>query len=221
MNKQMTLGVLVFTLAAGCGAPITDGAEDQDPAATQGQLPSETLQGQSVTPSTADASELASQQNLSDPEFEQLFGFSRTAQRCQAMKLALSQKGIIERPFGSNEGTPLDRYVRWFYPGEGPVPWCAAFVSWAIDMTDNKNHRAPWSNPLYVGSIHDWGAAPPHDRLAHNPAPCDIVGWGDHHVGFVTGVSKGCISTVEGNANNQVERVACHSRTSDIWFLRY
>lgn len=134
------------------------------------------------------------------------------------LQLAMAQyrQGVAEQPLGSNRGVPLIRYVRWFAPHSGPVPWCAYFVSWCLDRTSDSNRRVPWTHPGVVLSARSWARA--NGRLISTPRPGDLFGVGDHHMGIVAGVSGSTISTVEGNCKNRV--AAIKRPKSSLWFAR-
>ncbi|MFC7615171.1 hypothetical protein ACFQV2_18300 [Actinokineospora soli] len=55
------------------------------------------------------------------------------------------RSGVCET--GTNGGIPLSRYVHWFNPGLGPVPWCAFFISWCWDNATDRNRRTPGTTP--------------------------------------------------------------------------
>src|SRR3954471_14018206 len=50
--------------------------------------------------------------------------------------------GLARGEYGTVGGAKYEKYF-----GYGTVNWCALFVSWAVDVTGNRDHRAPWSNP--------------------------------------------------------------------------
>jgi hypothetical protein len=108
------------------------------------------------------------------------------------------------------------KYQRYF--GLGDVDWCALFVSWAVDMSGNRDRRAPWANPAWVPSIHAWAQS--RDRLVKRPAHGDIFGLGGQHTGLVAGASAdgSTIYTIEGNISDAV--VARRLSTRGLWFAR-
>lgn len=136
------------------------------------------------------------------------------------LQIAIGQyrQGVVEQPLGSNRGVPLTRYVQWFAPRSGPVPWCAYFVSWCLDRATDSNRRVPWTNPGYVGSVKAWAAGA--GRLVSRPQQGDIFGLSDQHIGIVNNASAGAgqITTIEGNFSDKV--AAVRRSTSGLWFAR-
>jgi hypothetical protein len=120
---------------------------------------------------------------------------------------------LARREHGTKGG---DKYERYF--GYGHVNWCALFVSWAVDLTGNRDHRLPWGNPAWVPSIHAW--AQHNGRLVTTPRHGDIFGLGGQHTGLVAGATPNgsAIFTIEGNITNAVTARNLPSR--GLWFAR-
>lgn len=137
----------------------------------------------------------------------------------RAVRQAMGERAVVESG-GEDGGIPLRRYVRYFLPNSGPLPWCAFFVSWAFDTTGDRNHRMPWENPGYVGSIQAWARA--RGRLVSVPQRGDIFGFGDDHCGLVVGVnaSRGTFTTIEGNYGDRVTQRSLAYRAGGVWFAR-
>ena len=98
------------------------------------------------------------------------------------------------------------------------VKWCALFVSWAVDMTGNRDHRAPWETPAWVLHIHAWAQA--RRRLVSRPLHGDIFGLGGQHTGLVAGATPdgSAIYTIEGNITDSV--ISRNLSSSGLWFAR-
>ena len=145
----------------------------------------------------------------------ELLGMSSHGSR--AVRQATTQRGVRESG-GANSGVPLLRYVRYFVPGSGPLPWCAFFVSWCFDTTGDQNHRMPWDNAGYVGSIRSWAQAT--GRLQTAPQHGDIFGIGTEHTGLVAGSdpARRIIWTIEGNWGDSVAQR--NLAWSGLWFAR-
>lgn len=137
-----------------------------------------------------------------------------------AVRQALTQRGVRETG-GAQRGIPLTRYVRYFIPGSGPLPWCAFFVSWCFDTTGDGNHKVAWGNAGYVGSIRDWAGR--ESRLVTVPRHGDIFGIGTQHTGLVAGANpdKGVIWTIEGNYGDAVAQRTITYRSAGLWFARF
>ena len=70
----------------------------------------------------------------------------------EALKVAVSQIGVMEKPLGSNRGPEVDKYLASVGLGPGQF-WCMAFVYYCFDKAANKLGR---SNPLVkTGTLHD------------------------------------------------------------------
>jgi hypothetical protein len=93
-------------------------------------------------------------------------------------------------------------------------------VSWCFDTTGDQNHRMPWNNPGYVGSIHSWAAGT--GRLVSMPQHGDIFGIGTEHTGLVVGANPAShlIWTIEGNYNNGVGQRNIDYSSNQLWFAR-
>lgn len=127
-----------------------------------------------------------------------------------ALRIALGENGVCEKPPGSNRGLRVDAYLRsvGLDPERDSYPWCAAFVCWAIREA-----------MLRAGGPHRWvSSAKVSSLLEHNqvlavvlPQVGDVfIHLGDDghgHCGFVTGVSPmGGIISLEGNTDRTGSR---------------
>jgi len=154
--------------------------------------------------------------NVVDDDRVATLGLATHAHR--AVVQALTQRGVAET--GEDRGVPLERYVRYFIPRSGPLPWCAFFVSWAFDTTGDRNLKVAWGNAGYVGSIRDWAGRT--KRLVAVPQHGDIFGVGDQHTGLGAGANpeKGAIWTIEGNYSDRVAQRLINYRPAGLWFAR-
>ena len=126
--------------------------------------------------------------------------FINVAERFLGVKEGTSQHSIIIALYNSSK--PNGEYEMTLYD-----PWCAAFVG-AVAGGSGLGNIIPISAsckrmqerfPLLGG------------KVVSNPAPGDIAffdwngdGSYDEHVGIVTGVSNGEVTTIEGNKNDSV-----------------
>lgn len=114
-------------------------------------------------------------------------------------------KPVHEVPNGSNRSPDIDRY--WGDTGLIGLPWCAAFVSWALFRTLG---RYPIERH-HVGVQVMWARAKELGLETTQPKPGDVFiqlkASGKGHTGFVVGVSRDqrTIYTCEGNAGNRVK----------------
>ncbi len=128
----------------------------------------------------------------------------------EAIKIARSQIGVMEKPPGSNRGAEVDQYLESVNCPPGNF-WCAGFVYWCFDQA-SKNTRIV--NPLYktAGCLEHWnktsGKKIGFKDAINNPS---LVSTGqifilDHgrgmgHTGIIEKVEGGFIHTIEGNSN--------------------
>lgn len=220
MNRLPIHSALLLSLAVGCGAPQID-PDDQEAGSTLVTPELDDVSASTYVPDDEDRAVLDKVDGYGDDDLEQVFGLTKEVQRCRAMRLAKTQLGVKESGC-DNCGTPQSRYTRHFYPNMGPQPWCAFFVSWAIDMTDNNNGKVPWSNPGYVATVFEWMRA--KGRVVSAPQPCDMFMKGDlSHMGLVTSVNPktGSFRTIEGNYSNQVAQVTRNYKQDSYRFARY
>ena len=139
-----------------------------------------------------------------------------SAHRLQALKLAVTQKGMREHPQGSND----NKYSRYF--GFGPQFWCADFVAFCADMTGNRDKKVPWGHPSVVKNITSWGQR--NGTIHSQPQKGDIFTRKDAlHTGFVLSVDGTTFMTIEGNTSGPGGDfyVASHKRdaSSGLFFF--
>ena len=137
----------------------------------------------------------------------------------EALKVAISQIGVMEEPPGSNRGPEVDRYLKaaGLDPTKGSFPWCAAFVFWCFNEAAKTLER---KNPVIgtAGVLDHWNRAGTagveritaakahmHEALVE-PGHIFIIDTGDPggagHTGLVEQVVAGKLVTVEGNTND-------------------
>jgi hypothetical protein len=114
--------------------------------------------------------------------------------------------GVTEQPPGSNRGVEVDYFVREAgLDPKGAYPWCAGFVgqigrqalgaAWPCPRTASVAALAAWAKTNAGAGV-----------LVDHPARGDLfVLWFQSlnrfaHVGFVTAVTAGGFTTLEGNA---------------------
>jgi hypothetical protein len=148
---------------------------------------------------------------------------SITAHQRRALALALAQKGptrtVKRTPVGSN----CNPYSRYF--GFGCQFWCADFVAYCVDRTDNRDRKVPWGYPSAVRNITAWGQK--NGRIRSRPQKGDIFTRKDGgHTGFVLSAQGSSFMTVEGNTSGPLGDVyvASHQRDASsglYWFVRW
>jgi len=129
-------------------------------------------------------------------------------QRKKALKLAISQIGVKESPFGSNR----TKYGEWY--GFNGVAWCAIFVSWCYYKVGNRTTFAPNSargNPYYAFVPFMESDAKAHRnrlRVVSHPEPGDLVlfqfdtdAFPDHIGIFEMWRGGGNFTSIEGNTS--------------------
>lgn len=134
----------------------------------------------------------------------------------RALKVAITQIGVMESPPGSNRGPVVDEYLRstGLDPADGSFAWCAAFLYWCFGQACRGNE----ANPLIrtAGVLKHWNRAVRKGirkvtaaEALDNPAlvrPGFIFvidsGGGFGHMGLVESVQDGIMATLEGNTND-------------------
>jgi uncharacterized protein (TIGR02594 family) len=137
----------------------------------------------------------------------------------RVLAMAASQIGVKEFKNGSNP--VIEEYYNYARvdnadsPHRDEVPWCAAFVCWALEKCGRGS-----TNSLMARSFEKWGIS-----VEDNPLPGDIVVFyrgerskGFGHVGFFVGFDKhGQILVLGGNQNDSVNVTAFSTnRMTDI-----
>ncbi|HMQ68015.1 MAG TPA: CHAP domain-containing protein [Ignavibacteria bacterium] len=133
----------------------------------------------------------------------------------EALKIAVSQIGVMEKPLGSNRGPEVDKYLASVGLGPGQF-WCMAFVYYCFDKAAEKLGR---NNPL-VKTGHcmtHWNSSNAKKILASNavnnpslvkPGQIFIINTGGSsgHTGIVEKLEGGFLHTIEGNSNTSGSR---------------
>lgn len=123
--------------------------------------------------------------------------------RARVVDIATSQLGVREAT-GHNDGLPSLRYAQG-----RREPWCAHFVVWVLGQVEVEvpGDRSRLANVTYMQI-----QMAMHGRFyLSSPKPGDLIflRTGPHrrgrHVGFITRVRGGYISTIEGNSSNAVK----------------
>jgi hypothetical protein len=143
------------------------------------------------------------------------------------------RKGVQEIPLGSNGGDGVDKYTKGW-----KAPWCAMFVSWALEealgfseFNDPPSQRqAAVINIYRTAKEKGWFKS----KRDYTPRPGDIFIMlyrdkngnltGKGHTGFVLWVSAGgqTITTCEGNAGNRLKiRLRKVSQDTLVGFVNY
>lgn len=110
-----------------------------------------------------------------------------------------------------------------YYQGnKNGYEWCDMFVDWCFYQLCGKNkyiaedvhcQTGPYGAGCYWSALYYKQAGRYHYS---NPKPGDQIFFGDYdHTGIVEKVVNGVITTIEGNANNQVKR--CTYSVNDSW----
>jgi hypothetical protein len=128
----------------------------------------------------------------------------------EAVKVARSQIGIMEKPPGSNRGPEIDEYLNCVNCPLGNF-WCAGFVYWCFNQAAKNLNK---TNPLFktAGCLAHWnnskGRKVPAKDAIDNPSlvkPGQIFildhGGGMGHTGIIERVEGGFAHTIEGNSN--------------------
>ncbi|MCB0725949.1 MAG: CHAP domain-containing protein [Ignavibacteriae bacterium] len=133
----------------------------------------------------------------------------------EALKFAVTQIGVMEKPLGSNMGPEVNKYLASVGLGPGQF-WCMSFVYYCFEKAAEKLGR---SNPL-VKTGHcmtHWNSTKGKKILAsdavNNPSlikPGQIfiinTGGSSGHTGIVEKLQGGFLHTIEGNSNTSGSR---------------
>jgi hypothetical protein len=132
----------------------------------------------------------------------------KTSLRERAVKIAMSQEGIEEHPFGSNSGPKVREYQASTSLGGTGWPWCAAFVCWSYRQAGRS--FTGWNTayvPDYVAVAragkHGMSVVKAAEVIPGDLACFDWQGDGEcDHIGIVTTkVKGGTFSCIEGNTS--------------------
>ena len=134
----------------------------------------------------------------------------------KALKIAVSQIGVREKPLGSNRGKEVEEYLKSVGLGGGN-PWCMAFLYFCFEQAAKQ---AKVKNPLVKTGhvLTHWIEAGRHNtpritnlQAINNPALIQpgmifIIDTGSPggagHTGIVEKVIGGKLITIEGNTND-------------------
>ena len=125
-----------------------------------------------------------------------------------ALKVAVTQLGVKEKPLGSNGGKEVDMYLKSVGLGTG-YSWCMAFIYWCFSEAARVNGDIA---PLVKtgGVLAAWNKADKKYRVIGEPQSGDIgimsFGNGNGHTFIVEKVAAGVLQTIEGNSNNDGSR---------------
>ena len=152
---------------------------------------------------------------MNDPRIP--VGICASTDRYKICDVALQEwdKGVIEKPIGSNRGPEVDKYLPkfWLSHKTGPA-WCAFFVGWVVNQATGLYPPGGRIGGVMAmmnaaKKVDRW--TPKRGRL---PIPGDIFVMdtdgdrGNHgHTGIVIRVSEdgALINTVEGNCGQRVQ----------------
>jgi hypothetical protein len=106
--------------------------------------------------------------------------------------LARGQFGKKEQPCGTGKN-PYSSYFGF----EGQ-PWCADFIAFCFDQTEDKDHKVPWGFPSAVRNVVNWARA--NDLIAEDAFGASIFAYPNNaHMGLITGAERTRFETIEGN----------------------
>lgn len=131
-----------------------------------------------------------------------------TVKRRQLLEVIYDEhaKPVAEVPDGSNRSPDIDNY--WGETGCIGLPWCCAFVSWALHDVLGVY---PIGGKHHLGVQNMWREARRLNMVSDSPKPGDVFiqikSGGKGHTGFVVGVSDNgdFIYTGEGNCGNRLK----------------
>ncbi len=133
-------------------------------------------------------------------------GLTEGRRRLVEMLVEEHAKPVFESPDGSNRSEDIDRY--WGETGLTGLPWCCAFVSWALRENFGES---PIGGNHHLSVQAMWRESRRLGFEVPDPKPGDLFvqirAGGKGHTGFVVGVSyeDDLIYTCEGNCGNRLK----------------
>jgi hypothetical protein len=154
--------------------------------------------------------------NAQRNHFQAIIPYGLTIKRSHLLELIFEEHGkpVFEVPDGSNRSQHIDSY--WGPTGVIGLPWCCAFVSWALFELLGSY---PVNGKHHLGVQDMWREARQLGLETSEPKPGDIFiqikESGKGHTGFVVSVSPdgNHIYTCEGNCGNRL-KIGKRSRSS-------
>ena len=119
--------------------------------------------------------------------------------------VARSQQKEGVKEVGNNWGPVVKMYLK--VAGlRSPAPWCAAFLTWCLVEAGADRKKLP-KNP--ASTYFWWKWAKDTDRTMVTPGRGNVFVWngkGGGHIGLITGIDRGMLTTIEGNTNEEGSR---------------
>jgi len=153
----------------------------------------------------------------SAPKAVPLSPYQKAVMRRDAVRSAVGELGVRERPGRDNVGGRIVTYRKAVIgAGENPYkaePWCADFVSWLW-----RRSGAPigfgGAGSDYVPELVAWAHVTRNwhrARDGYKPKPGDLIVYRESgnprgHIGMVVKLTRGRVHTVEGNYSDRVQR---------------
>ncbi|MDA0185773.1 NlpC/P60 family protein, partial [Solirubrobacter phytolaccae] len=144
-----------------------------------------------------------------------------------ALSVAKGQLGV--REVGTNAGPQVDQYLKSAGVAPGN-PWCASFITWALEQTGHKMPGGGWAAVQTWVRNAEQGANGLQIVSAADARPGDIVAydWGgqsdfgaDGHIGFLDStVQDGKFTALEGNNADAVSSVPRTTGSGNVVFIR-
>ncbi|HEX6021407.1 MAG TPA: CHAP domain-containing protein, partial [Solirubrobacter sp.] len=145
-----------------------------------------------------------------------------------ALAQAETQQGVRETG-GANRGPEVDQYLASAKVAPGN-PWCASFVTWALEKAGHKMPGGGWAAVQTWVRNAEQGKNGLQIVTADQARPGDIVAydWGgqedfgsDGHIGFVaSNVENGKFTALEGNNQDRVMTVPRDTSQANVKFIR-
>jgi type II secretory pathway pseudopilin PulG len=128
---------------------------------------------------------------------------SRT--RSNMIRIARSQVGVTENPYGSNSGRAVNAYQRYAsgVDGRGCMNnvWCASFASWVYYKSTGSGRYRGCAVSTIRNQAKNYGKL--HYGLK-GVRPGDMVMRNNEHIGIYISGNGSSITTIDGNWGNKV-----------------
>lgn len=123
----------------------------------------------------------------------------------KVIRVAETQLGVSENPWGSNRG-PVEKYQRPWGSWMVSQPWCGAFTDWCYKQAgvDDSGLNNPGTWAICAAADRMGGLAPKNNEA---PPGSLLIRCGTHVELVVRDRRNGLIDTIGGNVGHMVKRV--------------
>ena len=134
------------------------------------------------------------------------------ARACDILLLARQELGVAEDPPGSNHVKYNNAYYSQDISGDA-YAWCLVFIWWIFKQANASELFYDGKKTAYVPTFDEWARKKGITVNLDDARPGDIIvyDWNGNkqgnHVGILTALSAGQVTTIEGNVDNAVKEM--------------